>query len=78
VGFRETVEDAAYERSGGQCKCRRVAHPVHPSGRCPTSITRDSAEFHHIQSEVSGGSDGLSNCEALCPRCQSITPSLEV
>lgn len=73
MAFSESVKDAAFRRSGGQCECRRTTHGH--SGRCQTKITRYSAEYHHVVSQNAGGSDGLENCEALCVTCHTKTGS---
>ena len=76
MAFSESVKDAAFRRSGGQCECRRTTH--RRIGRCGTNITRYGAEYHHIVSQNAGGSDGLDNCEALCVTCHQQTKSYGV
>ncbi len=66
--FPESVKDAAFARSGGRCECERSSHSNH-TGRCPTGITRHTAEYHHVQPEEDGGPDTLANCRALCKAC---------
>jgi 5-methylcytosine-specific restriction endonuclease McrA len=73
MAFSESTKDAAFKRSGGQCECRRTSHGH--NGRCKTTITRHGAEYHHITSVAAGGSDGISNCEALCITCHKKTGS---
>jgi 5-methylcytosine-specific restriction protein A len=75
MAFSESVKDAAFRRSGGQCECKRTSHSSHWWGRCSTAITRHGAEYHHIISQDAGGSDGLENCEALCVPCHKATGS---
>ena len=77
--FSEAIEsgatkDQAFARSGGRCECTRSSHTNH-TGRCPTTIRRHTAEYHHRVSESAGGGDGLSNCEALCVTCHRQTGS---
>lgn len=78
MAFSEDVVDRAWNRSGGRCECRRKTHN-HPYGRCPQRLSKGSRgresgrgawETHH---RVSGGSDGLSNCEILCWACHKKT-----
>ena len=57
MAFSESTKDSAFRRSGGHCECRRKTHN-HP-GRCPTNVTRHSAEYHHRLSADAGGGDGL-------------------
>lgn len=71
--FSEETKDEAFERSGGQCECERKEHDH--TGRCSSTVTRHSAEYHHITAESVGGSDGLSNCEVLCHDCHVATDS---
>ena len=74
MAFSDGVKDAAFKRSGGQCECRRSGHTNH-TGRCTATITRHGAEYHHVTSQDAGGSDGLSNCQALCVKCHKQTGS---
>ena len=74
MAFSDSVKDQAFKRSGGQCECRRYSHTNH-SGRCTATITRHSAEYHHVTAVAAGGHDGLSNCEALCVTCHRQTDS---
>ncbi len=74
MAFPESVKDAAFKRSGDRCECNRSSHSNH-SNRCPTTITRYSAEYHHVKSEEAGGADTLENCEALCKTCHRQTGS---
>jgi 5-methylcytosine-specific restriction endonuclease McrA len=77
MAFSESVKDEAFKRSGGRCECTRqhAGHDApHHGGRCPSTFIRYGAwEAHHITAVASGGSDGLSNCEALCTRCHKLT-----
>lgn len=75
MAFSESVKDqAAFRRSGGRCECKR-RHHSHGVSRCSRTVTRPSAEFHHVTAESVGGSNGLSNCEVLCLPCHKGTPS---
>ena len=71
--FSTETKAAAFRRSGGRCECERQEHRHY--GRCSTPITMANVEFHHITAESRGGSDGLSNCEALCHTCHVGTDS---
>jgi len=71
MAFSESVKDEAFKRSGGRCECTRSSHDNH-TGRCSTTITRHTAEYHHV---TAGGPDILSNCEALCKGCHKQTQS---
>ncbi len=76
MAFSETVKDEAYKRSGGRCECTRQhvgKDAPHHGGRCSKTFTRHGAwEAHHL---AAGGSDTLSNCEALCIACHELTPT---
>ncbi len=74
--FPEFVKDQAYARSSRRCECRREHlnrwDAPHHGGRCPTTFTRYGGQWeaHHI---TAGGPDTLSNCEALCLKCHTLT-----
>ena len=72
--FSETVKDQAFRRSGGRCECERSYHS-HGRSRCSRTVTRTTAQFHHISAQSVGGHDGLSNCEVLCLPCHKGTSS---
>ena len=74
MAFSESTKNEAFGNSGGRCECRRTTHN-HPHIRCPVTVTRYGAEYHHITSQDAGGSDGLSNCEVLCVKCHQATRS---
>ncbi len=74
MAFPETVKDAAFKRSGGRCECTRTTHTNH-RGRCATSVSRTSGEYHHTKPVNQGGADTLDNCELLCITCHKQTPS---
>lgn len=65
--FPQSVKDKAYIRSGARCECRCRSHGH--TGRCRTTLTKVSAQCHHIYDESQGGHDGLTNCELLCRSC---------
>jgi len=79
MAFSETVKDQAFARSGGRCECTRAHNGMiapHHGLRCTKTFTRYGRwEAHHIVAESRGGSDTLSNCEALCPDCHRLTQS---
>jgi 5-methylcytosine-specific restriction endonuclease McrA len=78
MAFSETIKDQAFARSGGRCECARQ-HPgrlnaPHNGGRCSATFTRQGSwEAHHKTAVAAGGSDSLSNCEALCVTCHRLT-----
>jgi 5-methylcytosine-specific restriction endonuclease McrA len=74
--FSEDTKNAAFSRAGGRCQCTRRGHG-HDARRCNAPLTRygDGAHFHHITAESAGGSNTLSNCEALCVKCHKATQS---
>lgn len=76
MAFSEETKQAARARAGFRCECRRLNchHPGSP-GRCTTSLVTGRWQAHHVTSELAGGSDALSNCEALCIPCHENTPS---
>jgi 5-methylcytosine-specific restriction endonuclease McrA len=61
--FPDSVKNDAFRRSGGRCE------------NCNGQLTMSTAEFHHIKSVKSGGSDLLSNCKVLCHGCHVRTHS---
>ena len=72
--FSEETKQQAYRRAGGKCECtRQCSH--HLGRRCNAPLTTGNWEAHHVTAESVGGSDGLSNCEALCVRCHKNTES---
>ncbi len=76
MAFSETTKDQAFARAGGRCECRRD-HASHRGYRCATTFTRNGGQWdaHHITAVSADGSDGLSNCEALCLACHKQTGS---
>ena len=74
MAFPDSVKDATFKRSGGRCECRRSTHD-HPHVRCPSTVTRHGAEYHHKLSVDADGDDGLANCEVLCKTCHKKTGS---
>ena len=77
MAFTDETVRRAWNRAGGRCECRRKTHD-HSYVRCNKNLVwgnrgrdgRGAWEAHH---RVSGGSDGLSNCEILCWDCHSKT-----
>jgi len=69
VAFSDSTKDEAFKKSGGQCQCRREECPEKHYVRCPTSVTRYEARYHHIVAVAAGGNDGMSNCAVLCIPC---------
>jgi hypothetical protein len=65
--FPESVKDAAFRRSGGQCECMRTSH--NHAGRCSTTVTRNTAEYNHIPVNPKTSTSTLANCEVLCVTC---------
>ena len=76
MAFSELTKDQAFASSGGRCECRRD-HASHRGHRCLTTFTRNGGQWdaHHFTAALVGGSDGLSNCEALCLACHKLTDS---
>jgi len=75
MAFSETTKQAAFDRAGGQCECRRLSCTVHKTVRCGTKLTAGRWHAHHVTAVAAGGSDSLSNCEALCIPCHEQTAS---
>ena len=75
MAFSTETKQAAFRRAGGQCECRRLACTVHSTLRCTTKLTSGGWHAHHVTSVAAGGSDSLSNCEALCIPCHEQTQS---
>ncbi len=73
MAFSEETRDQAYDRAGGECECTRETC-MHHKGRCNADLS-GAWQAHHITSQNAGGSDGLSNCEALCVPCHKNTAS---
>lgn len=71
--FPTQVVEAAWNRSGGRCECKRPAHS-HQHGRCGEKLRfemrggkkRGAWEAHKIDAFVG---DVLSNCEIVCLDC---------
>jgi 5-methylcytosine-specific restriction endonuclease McrA len=74
MAFSEETKQAALKRAGGQCECARITCTVHATVRCPTKLT-GKWHAHHKTAVSSGGTDALSNCEALCIPCHEQTPT---
>jgi hypothetical protein len=73
MAFSQETKDAAFRRAGGQCECSRISCTVHRTLRCTTLLTAGRWHAHHKTAVASGGSDALSNCEALCIPCHEQT-----
>jgi 5-methylcytosine-specific restriction endonuclease McrA len=73
MAFSELVKEQALADAGNRCECMRGSH-AHP-GRCATTLTKSTTEFHHKTSVLRGGTDSLSNCEALCIDCHGLIPT---
>jgi len=78
MSFPLSVVQAAWNRAGGKCECRRRSHN-HYYVRCNKQLVwgnrgkdgqRGCWEAHHISA---GGPDILSNCEILCCDCHKAT-----
>jgi hypothetical protein len=77
VSFSEETVREAWERSQGNCECRRTTHG-HPQ-RCNEKLdwnrrgmgdSPGSWDTHPRLSPRHGGSVSLANCEVLCSICQ--------
>ena len=73
MAFSEETKQAAFKRAGGQCECRRLSCNVHATTYCGTKLTTGRWHAHHVTAVASGGSDSLSNCQALCIPCHEKT-----
>ena len=73
MAFSEETKMAAFKRAGGQCECTRMSCTIHREYRCPTKLVNGRWHAHHKTAVASGGSDALSNCEALCIPCHEQT-----
>jgi hypothetical protein len=65
--FPDSVKDAAFRRSGGQCECTSSMHSH--TGRCKTTLTRSSAQYKRVPVNPKASADTLANCEVLCVTC---------
>lgn len=79
MAFSIPIVEAAWNRAGGKCECRRKSHEHHYV-RCNKQLVFDNRgrtgrgcwETHHINSN---GPDTLSNCEIICFDCHTNTRS---
>jgi hypothetical protein len=71
--FPDSVKDAAFRRSGGQCECMNTSHSH--TGRCKTTITRNSAQYRGVPVNPRAGAETLVNCEVLCVTCHKESAS---
>jgi 5-methylcytosine-specific restriction endonuclease McrA len=74
MAFSQETKAAAVTRAGFRCECRRLMH-FHIGGRCNAPLVAGSYHVHHVTSLLAGGSDSLSNAEALCIPCHEKTDS---
>jgi 5-methylcytosine-specific restriction endonuclease McrA len=74
--FSEATMSAALSAAGRRCQCTREGHG-HDRRRCNVELsgTGRDTHYHHITSELAGGSNTLSNCEVLCIKCHQATGS---
>ena len=75
MAFSEETKAAAFQRAGGQCECRRMSCTQHMTVRCTTKLVAGRWHAHHLTAVAAGGSDALSNCQALCIPCHEGTAS---
>jgi len=78
MAFSEATKNAAFIRAGGQCECVRMTCTVHRSYRCTTNLVAGRWHAHHKVAAAIGGTDTLSNCEALCIPCHEQTATYGV
>jgi len=72
MAFSEETRTAAFKRAGGQCECTRMSCRIHREYRCTARLV--AGRWHaHKTAVAAGGSDALSNCEALCIPCHEET-----
>ena len=73
MAFTESIVKQAWERSGGQCECRRRTHSHFyiPCGKQLRWEVRGKASQGGWESHQTriGGGDTLENCEILCWQC---------
>jgi 5-methylcytosine-specific restriction endonuclease McrA len=74
MAFSEATKTAAIAKAGYRCECRRIEHR-HFGGRCNERLVTGRYDVHHKTSLLAGGSDSLSNAEALCIPCHENTYS---
>jgi 5-methylcytosine-specific restriction endonuclease McrA len=72
MAFSEATKNAAFIRAGGKCECDRMSCTVHRTYRCTASLA-GRWHAHHRTAVSAGGSDSLSNCQALCIPCHEQT-----
>ena len=73
MAFSQEVRDQAWRCAGGKCECLRLMCPHHSAGRCNAPLRAHHWHAHHVTAVQSGGTDVLSNCEALCIPCHHST-----
>ena len=72
MAFSQDTKIDVWRRADGKCECRR-AICEHHTGRCNARLEQHKWHAHHKTAVSSGGSDVLSNCEALCVPCHENT-----
>lgn len=71
MAFSDLTRQQAFARAGGMCECTMtVCNHIH--GRCYAPLGWDW-HAHHRHSQAAGGSDSLSNCQAMCVSCHERT-----
>jgi 5-methylcytosine-specific restriction endonuclease McrA len=73
MAFSEETKQAAFQRAGGKCECRRLSCRVHSTVYCGVILARGQWHAHHKTAVAAGGQDTLSNCEILCIPCHKST-----
>lgn len=73
MAFSLETRQAALKRAGYRCECNRLLCSHY--GRCTTLLAPGRWHAHHKTAVSVGGSDALSNCEALCIPCHENTLS---
>lgn len=71
MAFSESTKIQAKKRAGNQCECGREV--CGHTGRCNAILYPGTWHAHHRTALDAGGSDDLSNCEALCIPCHENT-----
>ena len=76
MAFSEAVKQAALSRANFRCECNRT-DVITPAIRAAVQhrLSPDVGTLITAPPISVGGSDGLSNCQALCIPCHENTPS---
>jgi 5-methylcytosine-specific restriction endonuclease McrA len=77
MAFSEETKEKARKNAGYTCECTRKCEH-HLGGRCGTYLAAGTWHAHHKTPLAAGGSDALSNCEALCIPCHEKTGTYRV